>query len=492
MDLLLAIDAGTTSTRAMLFDRHGEVHGRAQQTITQYYPKEGWVEHDAEEIWQKTLACIKEVLAQNDSFINSVRAIGITNQRETTIIWDRQSGKPIAPAIVWQDRRTASLCSQLVREGAEVAVTAKTGLVLDPYFSATKITWLLENIPHAREKAVKGELAFGTVDSYLLWKLTDGKQHATDATNASRTALFNIHEQKWDEEMLRLFNAPIQLLPHVLDSSDNFGVTNKELFGVEIPIAAMAGDQQAATIGQACFTPGMAKSTYGTGCFVMLNTGDKAILSTHRMLTTPIYRLKGKTTYALEGSIFVAGAAVQWLRDTVQLIQSATESEKLALELVDNSGVYLVPAFTGLGAPYWDPQARGAVLGLTRDTGVSHIVRAALESVCYQTKDLLNAMTSDIGKPLTSIRVDGGMVGNNWLMQFLSDMLQVKVERPRVTETTALGVAFLAGLQIGLYKSLEEISQLWQKEREFTSKMSDDQVKRHYQGWLGAVNRVLT
>jgi glycerol kinase len=490
MDLLLAIDAGTTSTRAMLFTLQGEVQAMAQQPITQFYPREGWVEHDPFDIWQKTLSCIKEVLAKAEA--HSVLALGITNQRETTIIWDRKTGKAIAPAIVWQDRRTAALCAQLAQQGMETIVTRKTGLVLDPYFSATKINWLLENIPGARERAVKGELAFGTVDSYLLWHLTNGKTHATDATNASRTALFDIYRQEWDEELLTIFDVPKAILPQVLNSSDDFGVTAKEIIGKEIPIAAIAGDQQAATIGQACFKPGMAKSTYGTGCFVMLNTGEKAVNSTHRMLTTPAYRLNGKTTYALEGSIFVAGAAVQWLRDTLQLISSAKDTEKLALELIDNSGVYLVPAFTGLGAPYWDPQARGAIMGLTRDTGVAHIARAALESVCYQTKDLLNAMLSDIGQPLKSIRVDGGMAGNNWVMQFLSDMLAVTVQRPQVTETTALGVAYLAGLQVGAYQSLDEIEQLWQCEREFTPKMSLETRTRYYQGWLGAVGKVLS
>lgn len=492
MGVLLAIDAGTTSVRAMLFNNKGEVQGISQQTITQYYPQPGWVEQDAQEIWQKTKECVEDVIQSTGVPASNIIALGVTNQRETTILWDKKSSKPIARAIVWQDRRTAEACQTLVHRGLEPLIARKTGLVLDPYFSATKIAWLLDSIPQARDKAIRGEILFGTVDSYLLWQLTGGKIHATDATNASRTALFDIHQQQWDDELLTLFNVPKQILPKVMDSADDYGVTKKEWLDVEIPIAAMIGDQQAATVGEACFTPGMAKSTYGTGCFVIVNTGEEAIVSTHRMLTTTAYRIKGKPTYALEGSLFVAGAAVQWLRDAIRLIHSANESETLALELIDNEGVYLVPAFTGLGAPYWDPQARGAILGLTRDTGVAHIARAALESVCYQTKDLLNAMTSDIGKSLTAIRVDGGMAGNNWVMQFLSDMLGVKVERPHVTETSALGVAFLAGLQKGVYSSLEEIADLWQTERVFMPTMSDETVQRYYEGWLKAVKRVLT
>lgn len=487
MTRLLAIDQGTTSTRAIVFDRAGRKLGTHQQELPQSYPGDGWVEHDATRIWADTVACVKGALQQAGSGAKDIAALGITNQRETTVIWDRASGEPIAPAIVWQDRRTAAFCAE--HAARSEWLSGKTGLLLDPYFSATKIAWLLDQVVGARARAEAGELAFGTIDSWLLWKLTGGRVHATDASNASRTALFNIHTQDWDEELLAFFRVPRALLPRVLDSAADFGVTDAALFGAAIPIRGIAGDQQAATVGQACFGTGMAKSTYGTGCFVVLNTGAECLRSKHKLLSTVAYRLNGKTTYALEGSIFVAGAAVQWLRDAVHLIQSAGETEALARSLTDAQGVYLVPAFTGLGAPWWDPQARGAIFGLTRDTGLAHIVRAALESVAYQTRDLLDAMAADGVRP-SELRVDGGMVVNDWLTQFLADALQMPVLRPRVTETTALGAAFLAGLGAGVYGSLEEIAALWEQERRFEPQMEPARAAKMLDGWHAAIDRV--
>ena len=487
MTALLAIDQGTTSTRAIVFDRDGHKLGTYQVELPQSFPQSGWVEHDATRIWADTQACVREVLVAAKLTAAQVTALGITNQRETTVIWERASGQPIAPAIVWQDRRTAEFCRTHADRSDWLA--AKTGLLLDPYFSATKIAWLLDHVPNARARAERGELAFGTIDSWLLWKLTGGKRHATDATNASRTALFNIHTQDWDDELLTFFKVPRALLPEVLDSAADYGSTEPELFGAAIPIRGIAGDQQAAVVGQACFAPGMIKSTYGTGCFLVLNTGRQCVRSKSRLLSTVAYRLKGETTYALEGSIFVAGAAVQWLRDAVHLIKSAGESEALARSITGSQGVYLVPAFTGLGAPYWDPEARGAIFGLTRDTGLAHIVRAALESVAYQTRDLLDAMASDAVPP-TELRVDGGMVVNDWLTQFLADALQVPVVRPQVTETTALGAAFLAGLGAGVYQSLDEIAALWAEQRRFVPSMAAEQVDALLGGWRAAVARV--
>ncbi len=490
MPYLLAFDQGTTSSRVILFDQHGRSVAQAQKEFRQYFPDDGWVEHDATEIWRDSLALARQLLKQQSVAAAEVAAIGITNQRETTVLWDRQTGEPLAPAIVWQDRRTADYCAALKAAGHEHDVVAKTGLLLDPYFSATKLRWLLNQTPGARARAERGELAFGTIDSWLLWHLTGGKVHATDATNASRTLLFNIHSQQWDEDLLSLFEIPASLLPEVKDSAADFGRTAADLFGGEIAICGIAGDQQAALVGQACFTPGMVKSTYGTGCFMVLNTGEQAVQSKNRLLTTVGYRLNGKTTYALEGSIFVAGAAIQWLRDGLRLITDASETEALARSVSSARGVYLVPAFTGMGAPWWDPHARGALLGLTRDTGIAEVVTAGLESVCYQTLDLLEAMVGDGAARPTAIRVDGGMVVNNWLTQALADTLGVAVDRPVVTETTALGAAYLAGLQAGLFESLEEISSHWQCDRHFRPVLDEPTRQARYAGWRKAVARV--
>ncbi len=486
---LLAIDQGTTSSRAIVFDASGKSVATAQQEFHQYFPQDGWVEHDALEIWESTLAVCREALDASGVAVSSISGIGITNQRETTIIWDRETGEPVYKAIVWQDRRTASWCTKLKSDGHEDTVVERTGLLIDPYFSATKIAWILDNVDGLRGRAEAGELAFGTVDSWLLWNLTGGQSHKTDATNASRTAIFNIHDQDWDEELLALFRVPRSLLPEVLDSAADFGQAEKKWFGEALPIAGMAGDQHAALIGQACFTPGMAKSTYGTGCFLMVNTGSEAPRSENRLLTTMAYRLNGKPCYAMEGSIFVAGAAMQWLRDGLKLISHASESSRYANEVGVENPVYLVPAFTGLGAPHWDPHARGAIMGLTRDTGIAEIVTAGLQSVCYQTKDLVRAIQND-GTSLKSLRVDGGMVVNDWLMQFLADILNVPVERPQVTETTALGAAYLAGLQTGVYESLEQIAELWERERYFEPVMRPVLRESLYAGWLDAIERV--
>jgi glycerol kinase len=487
---ILAIDQGTTSSRAILFGRDGEPAATAQAELPQFYPADGWVEHDAERIWQDTAATIRGALEKARATPADVAAVGITNQRETAVIWNRKTGAPVHRAIVWQDRRTAALCRSLNEAGHGRLVQERTGLLIDPYFSATKIAWLLENVAGAREQAERGELAFGTVDTFLLWRLTAGKVHATDATNASRTMLFNIRTQAWDDELLRLLKIPRSLLPEVRDSAGDFGATEKNLFGAAWPITGIAGDQQAAMVGQACFAPGMIKSTYGTGCFVLLNTGDKAVESKNRLVSTVAYRLKGKASYAIEGSIFVAGAAVQWLRDGLKLIGKAGETADIAASLRSNNGVYLVPAFTGLGAPYWDPTARGAIFGLTRDTGIAEIVRSALEAVCYQTRDLMAAMEKDSGTKLTALRVDGGMVKNDWVMQFLADILNLPVERPVVTETTALGAAYLAGLQAGVFQSTSDIGKRWQRDRLFEPRMNADLRESLYAGWQQAVARV--
>jgi glycerol kinase len=489
MTALLAIDQGTTSSRGIVFDKKGRKLGVAQLELPQSFPQSGWVEHNPERIWKDTVAVVRGALRRARTGAREIAALGITNQRETTIVWDRATGKPIHPAIVWQDRRTAEICRQEHSEERERWLAEKTGLLLDPYFSGTKLQWILDRVPGARHRAERGELAFGTVDSWLLWKLTSGKVHATDATNASRTLLFNIRTQRWDPELLEFFGVPPSVLPEVRDCAAEFGRTDKKLFGAEIPIRGIAGDQQAATVGQACFSPGMAKSTYGTGCFLVLNTGRELKLSRNRLLSTVAYRLGGKPTYAMEGSIFIAGAAVQWLRDAMHLIKRAGDTESIARSIPDTKGVYLVPAFTGLGAPYWDPKARGAIFGLTRDAGLSHIVRAALESVCYQTRDLLAAMAQDAVAP-TELRVDGGMVVNNWLTQNLADILQVGVVRPQTVETTALGAAFLAGLQAGVYSSLAEISKLWQVDRRFKPKLARGKADALYAGWGKAVKRV--
>ena len=487
---LLAIDQGTTSSRAMLFDEQCQPVSVAQQEFTQHFPRDGWVEHDPEEIWQSVLAVVREALSKAELDATEVLAIGITNQRETTVVWDATTGEPVYPAIVWQDRRTAAFCDRLQAEGHEPLINQLTGLLIDPYFSATKLRWVLDNVDGARERAERGELRFGTIDSFLLWRLTDGRVHRTDATNASRTMLFNIHDQQWDEDLLQLLEIPRSLLPEVMDNAADFGQTDPTLFGASLPIAAMAGDQQAALIGQACFAPGSVKSTYGTGCFMVMNTGDQPVASSHRLLTTVGYRLGGRTTYALEGSIFVAGAAIQWLRDGLKLIRHADETEALAEQVGDQSGVYLVPAFTGLGAPYWDPQARGAIFGLTRDTGIAEIVTAGLQSVCFQTRDLLEAMTANGAIATSALRVDGGMVVNNWMVQALANTLGVPVDRPQVTETTALGVACLAGLHMGLFDSLEAIAARWDCARSFQPAMPEERREALYSGWLDAVSRI--
>ena len=486
---VLSIDQGTTSSRAILFNQQGEVCFTAQQEFTQYFPQDGWVEHDPEEIWQTILAVSREACLKANEIGDGVSAIGITNQRETTIVWDKITGQSIYNAIVWQDRRTAEFCNELKDKSAEKVVSEKTGLLLDPYFSASKINWILNNVENAQERAEKGELAFGTIDSFLIWRFTEGRMHATDATNASRTSLFNIHQQVWDEDLLELFNVPPAMLPQVKDSADDFGICSNELLTGDIPIAGVAGDQHAALIGQSCFKPGMIKSTYGTGCFVMMNTGDLAVASQNRLLTTVAYRLKGKTTYATEGSIFIAGAGVQWLRDGLGIIENATETEKMAASLIDNAGVYFVPAFTGLGAPHWDPDARGAIFGLTRNTGSENIVRAMLESIAYQTADLFEAMEKDGVRP-QRLRVDGGMVKNNWLCGFLADVLDVPVERPVVTETTALGAAILAGLQIGLFDSTDDVEKHWQCDRTFEVNMKTELREKLLLGWNKAVSKV--
>lgn len=488
---LLAIDQGTTSSRAMLFDQTGNAAASVQQEFTQHFPKDGWVEHNPAELISTTIDCCRQVIAKQKIKASDIIAIGITNQRETVVLWDKHSGKPIYNAIVWQDRRTSKQCNRLKRDGLEPMLNQKTGLLADPYFSATKIQWVLDNIDGARLQADSGQLLCGTVDTFLLWHLTGGRSHKTDATNASRTLLFNIHTQQWDTELLSLFNIPESLLPEVMDSADNFGMTAAELFGSPIPISAMAGDQQAALFGQACFEPGMAKSTYGTGCFLMLNTGKQMVHSQHQLLTTVGYRIKGETSYALEGSIFVAGAAIQWLRDGLTIIQGAAETEGLAKQVTIDHGVYMVPAFTGLGAPYWDADARGAILGLTRDTGIAEIVSAALQAIAYQTKDLQNTMAAD-GTTLTHLKVDGGMAANGWFLQFLADILQARVDVPSVIETTAQGVAYMAGLQAGVFSSLSHIEQLWQLNQCYEPAMGANHSKQLYHGWQQAIKRVKT
>jgi len=487
--LILSIDQGTTSSRAILFETSGQAAFTAQREFRQIFPDSGWVEHDPEEIWSTTLAVCREAIEWARRASRSIAAIGITNQRETTVVWDRETGKPVYNAIVWQDRRTADFCAELQQAGREQQIRTSTGLLLDPYFSATKIRWILNHVEGARELAERDRLAFGTTDCFLIWRLTGGKVHATDATNASRTLLYDIHRQRWDPQLLALFQVPESMLPEVKDSAADYGLTRPDVTGIAIPIAGVAGDQQAATIGQACFQPGMIKSTYGTGCFAVLNTGTRAVTSDHKLLTTIAYRIDGQICYALEGSIFVAGAAVQWLRDGIGIIDSAQQTEALAAGLDGNRGVYLVPAFTGLGAPYWDPHARGAIFGLTRDTGVAELVRATLEAVAYQTRDLLQAMAAD-GAKLEALRVDGGMVANDWLLQFLSDIIDIAVERPQVTETTALGAAYLAGLQQGIFNSLEDIASRWHRQARFEPAMDSGQRRQLLAGWERAVARV--
>lgn len=492
---LLAIDQGTTSSRAIVYTRDGARIGLAQQEYTQHFPHNGWVEHEPEDIWQTTLASCRGALQQAGIQATDLASIGITNQRETTLIWDRRTGQAIHRAIVWQDRRTAAWCQHMQKrleaEGRADLINARTGLLLDAYFSASKICWLLDNVPGARRAAQAGHLAFGTIDSFLLWKLTGGKRHATDASNASRTLLFNIHSQQWDEDLLALFDIPRSLLPEVLDSAAHFGDTRADILGAPVRIGGMAGDQQAAAFGQACFEAGMTKSTYGTGCFMLMNTGTTAIRSSHNLLTTVAWRLNGTPTYALEGSIFMAGATLQWLRDKMHFFANTAESEDMAARAPHSDSVMFVPAFTGLGAPWWDPDARGAIYGLTRDTSIEDIVTAALLSVGYQTRDLLDAMASDGFSP-TRIRVDGGMAANNFLMQRLADLLACPVDRPQVTETTALGAACLAGLECGLYSSTDEIARLWQLDRSFVPAQPEAWRQQQYQRWHDAVRRTLS
>jgi glycerol kinase len=496
-DLVLALDQGTTSSRAILFDAAGTPVATGQRELQQFYPADGWVEHDPEHIWADTMAAAREAIEGSGRPASAIAAIGITNQRETAVVWDRATGRPIHNAIVWQDRRTAPLCRDLVAEGLDDHVRATTGLLIDAYFSATKLKWLLDNVPGARDRARRGELACGTVDSFLLWRLTGGRVHATDASNACRTMLFDITRQDWDDRLLERLDIPRAMLPEVRDNSGRFGETEPSLLGAAIPITGMAGDQQAATFGQACFQPGMLKSTYGTGCFALLNTGERLVPSKNRLLSTIAWRLDGKPTYAIEGSIFIAGAAVQWVRDGLRAIAHAAESEALARTVPDCGGVYLVPAFTGLGAPWWDPDARGAILGITRDTTGAHIVRAALEAVCYQTADLMTAMKDDIqaadaGVFPEALRVDGGMVANDWVCQYLADILDCPVERPAVLETTALGAAYLAGLAIGFYPSLDAISRSWRADGRFTPSMPAATRDARLTGWAKAVARIRT
>jgi glycerol kinase len=485
---VLAIDQGTTSTRAIAFDVNARAVAMARRELEQHYPAPGWVEHSPEDIWRDTIATVREVIAGSAVGIESVAALGITNQRETTVIWERSTGKPIHRAIVWQDRRTAPECARLKAQGAEDLVRRRTGLLLDPYFSGTKVAWLLDHVSGARARAERGELAFGTIDTFLLWHLTGGRVHATDTTNAARTLLFDIHAQRWDEELLRLFGVPGALLPEVRDSSAVYGLTEPALFGRPLPIGGIAGDQQAALIGQACFTPGTAKSTYGTGCFLLLNSGESAVLSANRLLTTPAYRIGGQTHYALEGSIFVAGA-VKWLRDRLRLFRDVTETAAIAQRVPDDHGVYLVPAFVGLGAPHWDPDARGLICGLTLDATGEHLTRAALESVAYQTLDLTEAMQRDGARPMTALRVDGGMAANDWFCQFLADVLEARVERPAELETTALGAAFLAGLASGVWNSLAAVAAAWSTAAVFAPSMAPARRAALIAGWRQALER---
>ena len=488
---ILAIDQGTTSSRALIFDSQGNKLSVGQQEFTQHFPDNGWVEHDAMEIWHSTVASCQSALESASITAEQIRCIGITNQRETTILWDRETGLPIYNAIVWQDRRTADYCEELKTQDLEETIQQKTGLLIDAYFSASKIRWILENVAGARERAENGELAFGTVDCFLLWHLSKGRSHRTDATNASRTQLFNIHTQQWDDELLKVFDIPASLLPSVEDCAAEYGECDAEFFGSAIPVTGMIGDQQAAAFGQCCFSPGMAKSTYGTGCFLLLNTGNQVVKSTNRLLSTVAFRLNGETSYALEGSIFMAGATMQWIRDGLKLIEQASESEALAKQTSEDLSVYLVPAFTGLGAPYWDPEARGALYGLTRDSGVKEVVTAALLSVCYQSKDLVVAIQAD-GGTVAGLRVDGRMANNDYVMQKLSDLLDLEVIRPELTETTALGAAYVAGLQAGIFESLDEISAKWQLDQRFEAGKDNAWRAKQYDGWLDAVSRTRT
>ena len=488
MNGILAIDQGTTSSRAIIFSSKGKKILSSQLEFKQYFPKNGWVEHNPNEIWSTTVKVTKNVIAKAKKLNIKIKALGITNQRETTICWDKKTGRPVYNAIVWQDRRTESYCKKLKKK--EKLIRKKTGLFIDPYFSATKIKWIIENVPKAKKLLKNGQLLFGTIDCFLIWKLTDGKVHATDATNASRTMLFNIFKNKWDKEILKIFKINKNILPIVKNSADDFGFTSKKALGQKIPITGVVGDQQAAAIGQTCFEKGSVKSTYGTGAFVLMNTGEKSLFSKNKLITTICYRLNNKTTYALEGSIFIAGAGVQWLRDKIKLINNAYETEKIAKSRNDSKGVYVVPAFTGLAAPHWSTKARGIITGLTRDSDWKDIVRATVESVAYQTFDLFESMRKD-GVNLTSVKVDGGMASNNWFTQFLSEILKIKITRSKINETTALGAAYIAGYQVGIYRSLKDIKRNWKKDRDFKPKFNNSYRNKLLQGWEQAIKKTL-
>lgn len=489
---ILSLDQGTTSSRSLVFDKHGNIVSQAQKEFRQHYPQPGWVEHDANEIWSTQFGTMAEAAAKAGINMKQIAGIGITNQRETTVVWDKKTGQPVYNAIVWQDRRTAAFCDELKSAGKAEMVRQKTGLVIDAYFSATKLKWILDNVNGARDRAAKDELAFGTIDSWLTWKLTNGDVHVTDVSNASRTMLFNIHTLQWDEELLKLFDIPISILPAVKPSSKIYGVTGNIIPDSRIPIAGIAGDQQAALFGQLCTQPGMVKNTYGTGCFMLLNTGEKAIASSNNLLTTIAWQIDGKTAYALEGSVFIAGAVVQWLRDELKIIRTSAEVEKLSAQVKDAEGVYIVPAFAGLGAPHWNQYARGCIFGLTRGSNNAHIARAALDSIAYQTFDVLKAMEADAGINIAELRVDGGATVNNQLMQFQSDILNCKVVRPVITETTALGAAYLAGLAVGYWKNIAEIKEQWQAEKTFAPALNDEKRKELVKGWQRAVKASIT
>ncbi len=488
---ILALDQGTTSSRAILYDHAGKVRAMAQKEFKQLFPQPGYVEHDPQEIYSSQVSVAAEVVAQMKIAATDIAAIGITNQRETTLVWDRKTGKPVYNAIVWQDRRTAARCEELKKAGLQQMITQKTGLEIDAYFSATKIEWILDHVAGARRAAEKGELAFGTVDSWLMWNLSNGKAHMTDVSNASRTMLFNIHTLQWDEELLKLFNIPASLLPEVKPNSGLFTRTSGLIFSTKIPVTGVAGDQQAALFGQMCVEPGMVKNTYGTGCFLMMNTGGKAVRSDHRLLTTVAWQLNGQTTYALEGSVFVGGAVIQWLRDGLGLLRTAAASEKIALSVEDTGGVVFVPAFTGLGAPHWHQDARGMIYGITRGTERAHIVRAALESIAYQSYDVMTAMQEDAGLPIENLRVDGGAAANNFLMQMQADLMQIHVQRPLVLESTSLGAAYFAGLAVGFWNDVKEIETQWQVEKTFSPTRTPEEVNKGIAAWHNAVKRVL-
>ena len=488
MNGILAIDQGTTSSRAIIFSKSGKKLISSQLEFKQFFPKNGWVEHNPNEIWSTTIKVTKNVLLKSKKLKINIKALGITNQRETTVCWDKRTGEPVYNAIVWQDRRTENYCKKIKKK--EKLIRKKTGLFLDPYFSATKIKWIIDNVPKAKKLFKKNELLFGTIDSFLIWKLTNGKIHATDATNASRTMLFNITSNKWDKDILKIFNLNEKILPTVKNSADDFGFTSEKIVGQKIRISAVLGDQQAAAIGQACFEKGSVKSTYGTGAFLLMNTGEKKIMSKNKLITTICYRINNKTTYALEGSIFIAGAGVQWLRDKIRLIDNAYETEKIAKSKKNSKGVYVVPAFTGLGAPYWNSKSRGLITGLTRDSDWRDLVRATIESVAYQTSDLFVSMRKDGLNP-KSVKVDGGMVSNNWFVQFLSEILKIKITRSKINETTALGAAYMAGYQTGIYRSLSDIKQNWKKDRDFKPKFNKSYRNKLLQGWQQAIKKTL-